>query len=114
MSLAKRIAERQNAARRSIEVMEWGEDEGSPLTIHCGPLLALEIEKIQRKHPNFFQQMSIQGMVDLIILKAENADGEKLFTLEDKPVLMREEFTVIARVAGEMISATSAEDHEKN
>jgi len=53
-------------------------------------------------------------MVDLIILKAENADGEKLFTLEDKPVLMREEFTVIARVAGEMISATSAEDHEKN
>lgn len=114
MSLAKRIADRQNAARRVIEVAEWGEDDGSPLAIHCGPLLALEIEKIQRKHPNFFQQMSIQGMVDLIILKAEGKDGEKLFTLEDKPVLMREEFTIITRVAGEMISATTVEEHEKN
>lgn len=114
MSLAKRIAERQNASRRVIEVAEWGEDEGSPLAIHCTPLLALEIEKLQRKHPNFFQQMSIQGMVDLIIMKAEDKDGEKLFTLEDKPILMREQFTVIARVSGEMVSSTTVEEHEKN
>lgn len=114
MNLAKRIAERQNAARKTIEVIEWGEDEGSPLIIHFTPMLALEIEKIQRKHPNFFQQMTVQGMVDLIILKAENKDGEKLFTLEDKPVLMREEFTVIARVSAEMMTSRTVEEHEKN
>lgn len=114
MSLAKRIAERQNAARKTIEVIEWGEDESSPLIIHFSPMLALEIEKIQRKHPNFFQQMTVQGMVDLIILKAENKDGEKLFTLEDKPVLMREEFTVIARVSAEMMTSRTVEEHEKN
>jgi len=114
MSLAKRIAERQRAARKSIEVAEWGEDDTSPLVIHFGPLLALEMEKIQRKHPNFFQSATIAGMVDLILLKAEDKDGEKLFTLEDKPTLMREEFTLITRIAGEMISASSVEEHEKN
>ena len=114
MSLAKRIAERQNASRKTIEVIEWGEDEDSPLIIHFSPMLALEIEKIQRKHPNFFQQMTVQGMVDLIILKAEGQDGEKLFTLEDKPVLMREEFTVIARVSAEMMTSRTVEEHEKN
>lgn len=114
MSLAKRIADRQRASRKVIEVKEWGEDDSSPLIIHCGPLLALEMEKIQRKHPNFFQSATIAGMVDLIIMKAEDKDGEKLFSLEDKPTLMREEFSLIATVAGDMISSTSVEEHEKN
>ena len=114
MSLAKRISARQQAARKVIEVQEWGEDDSSPLIIHAGPLLAIEMEKIQRKHPNFFQAATIAGMVDLIIMKAEDKDGEKLFTLEDKPVLMREEFGIVARVAGELISTTSVEEHEKN
>ena len=30
MSLAKRIAERQQRARKSIEVAEWGDDADSP------------------------------------------------------------------------------------
>lgn len=114
MNLAKRIADRQRASRKAIEVAEWGEDDASPLTIYCGPLLAIEMEKIQRKHPNFFQAATIAGMVDLIILKAEDKDGEKVFTLDDKPTLMREEFSLIARIAGEMIASTSVEEHEKN
>jgi hypothetical protein len=114
MSLAKRIAERQQRARKSVEVAEWGDDADSPMVVYFGPMLALEMDKIQRKHPNFFQSATIAGMVDLIILKAEDKNGEKLFTLEDKSTLMREEFGVIARVAGEMISSTSQEEIEKN
>jgi hypothetical protein len=114
MSLAKRIAERQKRDRKSIEVAEWGEDSDSPLMVYFGPMLALEMEKIQRKHPNFFQSATIGGMVDLIILKAEDKNGEKLFTLEDKPTLMREEFGLIARIAGEIISGPSQEEVEKN
>ena len=113
MSLAKRIADRQRASRKVIEVAEWGED-GEPMLIHCGPMLAIEMDKIQRKHPNFFQAATIAGMVDLVIMKAEDKDGEKLFSLDDKPVLMREEFGIVARVAGEMISSTSIEEQEKN
>lgn len=114
MSLAKRIADRQQRSRKKIEVAEWGEDDSSPMTVYFGPMLALEMDKIQKKHPNFFVSATIGGMVDLIILKAETKDGEKLFTLEDKPVLMREEFGIVTRVAGEMISSTSTEEHEKN
>ena len=53
-------------------------------------------------------------MVDLIILKAETGQGEKLFTLEDKAILMREEVGVISTVAAAFMSGTSVEEHEKN
>lgn len=59
--------------------------------------------------------MTIEAMVDLIILKSENVDGDKLFTLEDKPHLMREPVIVVTRVAGEVFgSVLSVEEAEKN
>lgn len=112
MSIAKRIAER-TSQKRSIEVAEWGED-GAPEKVFFGPLLAGELNRIQRKHPSFLQSASFEAMVDLIVLKAETGQGEKLFTLEDKPVLMREEVSIISRVAAEMMGGTSVEDAEKN
>lgn len=108
MSIAKRIAER-TSQKRSIEVAEWGED-GAPEKVFFGPLLAGELNRIQRKHPSFLQSASFEAMVDLIVLKAETGQGEKLFTLEDKPVLMREEVSIISRVAAEMMGGTSVEE----
>jgi len=112
MSIAQRIAAR-TSQKRHIEVPAWGEP-GSPEKVYFGPLLAGELNRIQRKHPTFLQSASFEAMVDLIILKAENGQGEKLFTLEDKPVLMREEVSVISSVAAEMMGGTSVEEHEKN
>ena len=112
MSIAKRIAER-TSLKRHIEVAEWGED-GKPEKVYYGPLLAGELNRIQRKHPTFLQSASFEAMVDLIVLKAEAGDGSKLFTLEDKPILMREEVSVISRVAAEFMGGTSVEDAEKN
>jgi len=114
MSIAERIKERSQR-RKSILVAEWGEDEDTPLPVYFGPLVARELNQIQRKHPNFLSNAGLEGMVDLIVMKAEDDDGKKHFTLEDKPILMREEVHVISRVAGEMLSgADSVEDHEKN
>jgi len=112
MSIAKRISDRVNI-KRHIDVPEWGED-GKPQKVFYGPILAGELDKIQRKHPNFLQSASFAGMVDLIILKAETGDGEKLFTLEDKPILMREEVNIIARVAADLMGSTTVEEQEKN
>lgn len=112
MSIAERIKAR-TSKKRHIDVAEWGED-GRPERVFFGPLLAGELNRIQRKHPTFLQSASFEAMVDMIVLKAENGAGEKMFTLEDKPVLMREEVEVISRVAAEMMSSTSVEDHEKN
>ena len=47
-------------------------------------------------------------------MKAEDVHGEKLFTLEDKPTLMREPMGLITRIAGAMMSSESVEDQEKN
>lgn len=113
MSIADRIKAR-TSARRTIDVPEWGEDD-KPLRVAFGPLTAGELNRLQRKHPMFLTNATFEGMVDLIISKCEDANGEKLFTLEDKPILMREEVNVIAHVAGEIMGgASSVEDHEKN
>lgn len=113
MGLGERIAAKRQSARRIIEVPEWGED--SSLQMWVGPLTCADIDKLQRKHKDFLQNMSIVAMVDLIIQKAENKEGEKLFTLEDKPFLMREQITVISRIAAEMFTGIgTVEEHEKN
>lgn len=112
MSIAKRIAER-TSNKRHIDVAEWG-DEGKPEKVYYGPLLAGELNRIQRKHPKFLSDTSFDAMIDLIILKAENGQGEKLFTLEDKAILMREEVSVISTVAAALMSGESVEEQEKN
>lgn len=112
MSIAERIKAR-TSQKRHIEVAEWGEPD-SPEKVYFGPLLAGELNRIQRKHPSFLQSASFEGMVDLIILKAENGQGEKMFTLEDKPILMREEVEIISRVAATLMSGATVEDQEKN
>ena len=113
MSLADRIKAR-TSAKFHIDVPEWG-DEGKPERVYYGPLLAGEISRLQRKHPAFLTNMDMAGAVELIVMKAENGQGEKLFTLEDKPTLMREEVAVISRVAAAMFSGSaSIEELEKN
>jgi hypothetical protein len=51
----------------------------------------------------------------MIIMKAENKDGDKLFTLEDKVYLMKMDLTAIANIAGKMMNSIDGiEAHEKN
>lgn len=113
MGLGEQIAARRKADRRMIEVSEWGED--GPLVIYSGPITAGDIDKLQRKHKDFLNNMTVSGMVDLIIAKAEDAEGAKLFTLEDKMYLMKESVALIADIAGRMFEGTdSIEEAEKN
>jgi len=114
MSIAKRIAAKRSEQERSIaEVEEWGEAE-QPLRLFFGPVTARDIEKVQRKHPNFLTSTTMGAMVEMIIAKCEDEAGEKAFTLEDKPILMGEPIGVIAKLFGNVFAADSIEDHEKN
>jgi hypothetical protein len=114
MSLGKMISEKRDRQRRVIEVPEWGDDD-APLLIYSSAITAGDLNKIQKKHKNFLNDMTIDGMVDLIIMKAQDVDGNKLFTLEDKIYLMGEEMSVIATVAGQMFNdIDTIEDAEKN
>jgi|DEB0MinimDraft_6_1074348.scaffolds.fasta_scaffold01199_6 hypothetical protein len=116
MSLGKEILDRVNNRRQRnvIEVPEWGEDD-APLLVYVSPLTIGDIDKLQRKHKNFLVDMQVSGMVDMIIMKAENKDGDKLFTLEDKVYLMKMDLTAIANIAGKMMNSIDGiEAHEKN
>lgn len=114
MSIGKRIAEKQAKQRRSIDVPEWGEDN-TPLQIYFTEISAGDIDKLQRKHKDFLNNMTIAGMVDLIINKAEDADGNRMFTLEDKFTLLAEPVNLIADIAGRMFGGVeTVEDQEKN
>ncbi len=114
MSIAKRIAAKRSEQERSFaEVEEWGEAD-QPLRLFFGPVTARDIEKVQRKHPNFLTNTTMGAMVEMIIAKCEDEAGEKAFTLEDKVVLMGEPINVIAKLFGDVFASDSVEDHEKN
>ena len=114
MGLGERIAAKRQKRRNKVVVAEWG-DEGKPLEIYASTLTCHDVDRLQKKHKDFLNNMTIEGMVDLIILKAETADGEKMFTLEDKPHLMREPILLVSRIAGEVFgSVLSIEEQEKN
>lgn len=114
MSLAKRIAaKRAEKERGFVDVEAWGEGDQT-LRLYFHEVSAKDIEKVQRKHKDFLSSPTMSGMVDMIISKCEDEQGEKVFTLEDKPILMRETINVIALVFGAIFDTISAEEHEKN
>lgn len=115
MSLAKELRKRRKQSRRKIEVAEWADDDG-PFVLFCRPITCYDLNELQRKHPQVLQNPSIASMVDLIVMKAESQDGEKLFTAaDDKIELMGEETTVVSHIANEMFGTIeSAEDLAKN
>lgn len=114
MSLAKRIAaKRAEKERGFVDVDEWG-DEDNPLRLYFHEVSAKDIEKVQRKHKDFLNTPTMSGMVDMIIQKCQDEKGDNAFTLEDKPILMRETINVIAKVFGSIFETMSAEEHEKN
>jgi len=84
--------------RTKISVEEWGQD-GEPLVLFSTPLLAGEFSRLQKKHKDFINNPSVDGLVDLIIMKAQDAEGEKVFDIEDRPILLRQPIGVVTSVA---------------
>lgn len=109
-----RIAANRSAREISnIEVAEWGED-GVPLRIFYNSVTGLDIDKIQRKHKDFLSNPTIEAMVETIIIKSKDENGDQMFTLEDKITLLNEPAELIARVFGGIFNPVSVEDQEKN
>lgn len=94
---------------KKIEVAEWGE-EGKPLTIYCTPFSLGEKRNLFKGARND----DIAVLVDAIVLKARDGEGNKIFKLDDKQVLLNNaDANVIARVATEMLNGISYEEAEK-
>ncbi len=102
----------EQSGTRLIEVPEWGSDDG-PLTIHATAFTMEEQRRLRSRNKGDLDDPSV--LVDLLILKALDGEGNKLFDLADKPVLMRKaDANVLARVAAEITGSAETEDVSKN
>jgi hypothetical protein len=66
-----------------IEVAEWGEDD-KPLKIYSKPLTLAETSKLYKMS----KEDDLTMMAYLLIYKALDENGDKLFTLDDKSSLL--------------------------
>ena len=115
MGLARELRNRRQVKRRAIYVPEWADESGQPFTMYARPITCYDLNELQKKHPKFMENTTIAAMVDLICMKAEGEDGEKLFTAEDRLDLMGEETRVVSHIAEQMFSeVVSVEEAEKN
>jgi hypothetical protein len=94
---------------KKVNVAEWGE-EGQPLVIYSKPFTLAEKRNLFKGAKND----DLGVLVDAIMLKARDKDGNKVFKLDDKHTLLNNaDPEVIARVATDILNTTSIEDAEK-
>ena len=95
---------------RKIAIPEWGED-GQPLEIYCKALTLHEKAKLYK----MAQDNDLLLFAYAIIYKALDANGEKLFSLEDKKALVEKaDADIVARLGSFIITGADVEDQEKN
>ena len=110
MSVIDRVKDHfENQGVKKVEVAEWGE-EGKPLIIYSTPMSMAEKRNLFKGA----RTDDLAVLVDAIVLKAKDEEGNKLFKLDDKKVLMNNaDPEVIARVAGDILNTTPLDDIEK-
>lgn len=101
--------------KRSVAVPEWPDDDGAPTVIYWSPLTLDEQRKLRALHEQKGNEDSVDYGLRLLIAKAEDATGQKLFTIEDKAALRGSaDALVIDRIMVAMMSTQSVEDAIKN
>ena len=87
--------------RKIIDVPEW------KITIYAKPLTLADKRILTRNT----KPDDVTLFADVLILKAEDKEGKKLYSLEDKQTLMRSvDPEVVARVAQDILSVIPVED----
>jgi hypothetical protein len=116
MGLAKELRSRRTIPLREVVVEAWADEKGVPFKLFCGSISCYDLNELQKKHPNFLENTTIGAMVDLILMKAMDESGDRLFTsAEDRIDLMGEETAVISEIANQMFAdVQSVETAEKN
>ena len=110
MSVIDRVKEHfENKGINKIEVAEWGE-EGKPLLIYAKPFTLAEKRNLFKNAKND----DLGVLVDAIVLKSLDSEGNKIFKLDDKKTLLNNaDPDVIARVSTLLLNSVSSEEAEK-
>ena len=104
--LSKITSHFESLGTRTISVPEWD------LTIHATPVTVAERQRI---FSGIKGENDYELCVRVLLEKARDADGKKLFTLADKPTLLqRADSSVVIRVAAEILSGGADAGELKN
>lgn len=96
---------------RHVEVPEWGED-GKPLVVYFRPMTLAEKQKLMTIGE---REGYVARLADALVMKAMDAQGKKLFTIEDKQALRNQvDPDVLARVVRDMMASPSEEEMGKD
>lgn len=80
---------------RKIEVPEW------KLTVYAAPVTLAEKNRLYKKS----KESDMELLVDLLIMKATDANGQKLFNIDHKPTLLNKaDSNVVGRVANAILA----------
>ena len=95
-----------------IEVEEWKDEAGKPSVIYWNPMNLSEKNKLFKKSDNL-NDVSI--LADILVMKALDKDGKKLFKPEDKVALMyKVDSDILSRISTAMVSAITPDEVKKN
>jgi len=95
---------------KKINVPEWGED-GQSLLIYSKPLTLQETSKLYR----MAQDDDMAMLAYVLIYKALDENGEKIFSLEDKQTLLTKvDRNVLIRVSNEIMAEQPPDEVKKS
>lgn len=94
-----------------IEVPEWADEDNKPLKIFAKPLTLAETSKLYKMS----KEDDLTMMAYVLIYKALDENGDKMFELSDKMSLLNGvDREVLVRIATEIMDSPSVEDQRKN
>lgn len=100
--------------RRSISVPEWRDADGNPTVLYWKPFSMAEQAKLKAAR-NAAEDDDTDGMLRIIIAKAEDVEGKKVFDIGDRPELRASvDALVLDRIMAAMMSTVSLEEAVKN
>ena len=91
---------------------EWKDEHGNSTIIYWNPINLSEKNILFKKSDNL---SDVSILADILVMKALDKDGNKLFALEDKLGLMHKvDSDVLSRIATAMVQAIHPEQVKKN
>jgi len=100
-----------NQPIREITVPEWADEDGNPFVFYARPFTLQDQGKLQFAVKN---QSEADALAEVLIMKAIDADGNKVFSVGDKQTLRGSvDANILARVANQIMGGNS-EELEKN
>ena len=102
----------ENLGVQSIEVPEWKDDDGNASVVYWNPITLSEKNKLFKNSSNL---SDVSILADIVVMKALDKEGNKIFTLEDKLVLLHKvDSDVLSRLATAMVQAITPDEVKKN